>query len=173
MNNNELAVTKCDVTESVLPLFDHQRIDVSTSPDRLTAVEMLYYRPDGKDPIAYTSKFTRSLKTIEQPCLRRQHTNALWTKVYTGWIVEAAMVWIMNHLPTYKTIPSSQEKQEAAGCIIQVGMRDSQLDVTIPFALVLPGESIRFSPVEVHDVYIRCISPVRRAAEYTSVVFSK
>lgn len=134
---------------------------------RLTVVEHVYHQEGGgKSPTGADSVSARFLLTDEQPFIRKTRIGETWVPVEAGWLRDkgVSLVRIANEATVFTVYPSPQEKEEADRKVLEIGMEvDSQIDgevssLVVTFAVVRPGESIRFEPDDFPSLRVRCRS---------------
>lgn len=126
---------------------------------RLTVVEHVYHQEGGgKSPTGADSVSARFLLTDEQPFIRKTRIGETWVPVETGWLRNkgVSLVRIANEATVFTVYPSPQEKEEAERKVLEIGMEDGS--GVRRFAVVRPGESIRFEPDAFPSLRVRCRS---------------
>jgi len=128
---------------------------------RLTVVETVYHQTIDEDPTEVDSRYSRLLKSDEQPFVRRcKATETPQGIPQECWLTKASMVTIRNLEGVYPgpVLPSQEEKDEIAGLVIIVN------DLWI----VPPGETFRGTPKDLSKVTVSCL---QGAARYLLNVF--
>jgi hypothetical protein len=148
--------------------------------NRLMVVEMLYHQSIEDQPTAFETRFARWLQTDEQPYVRKAKATEEWQPLDTGWLQESSMLLISNVEGTVIDRQPSQEEQDAlASRILELGLlvseaapskrtmhsqQGDQQSVVLPFGEIPPGETCRFSPVNLDRILVRCR---KRSARYS------
>lgn len=130
----------------------------------VTIVSTVYHRASPHDEsTSVLCNFGRDLASDEQPCgPRTVKVGEEWQPLELGWLKDCVgMVIITNEegrFPQRK--PSEEEKAEAAERMLQVAvvmMVDWATEhLTVPFALVLPTETLCFCPADASALRVRC-----------------
>lgn len=129
---------------------------------RMTVVEHVYYQSEEHDPVVGDSAFFRELKSEDQPFARKHKVGQSWSPLSSdGWVLDASMVVLTNELPQYSRNPTKEQKARDEAKVIEVAVysgeaRTMHSGPPILFAVVLPGESLRFQPADLNQIYIRC-----------------
>ena len=123
----------------------------------MVVMETIVHQPQDEQPEAVERRFSRPVKGEEQMYLRRMPVDGNWRKLDLGWIASAAMLHLENLTERRDVIPTEQEKRDAADRIVEVGvcLGDASQDMC-EFALVRPGETMRFEPLNVGSLRVRC-----------------
>jgi len=128
--------------------------------DRLTVVETVYHQPEGEEPTAVESRYSRRLLTNEQLFQRRCRAGAQWQPLDTGWVDAAGLLVIENREGRFlQRRPTDAERLEAAARILEITVeRDSTMHAAPlePDWFVLPGESMRGHPAKLANLRVRC-----------------
>lgn len=123
---------------------------------RLTVVETVYHQLlSGSPEVLSDSRYGTNLHSEEVPYNRPQKIGTDWVKLDLMW-VDNPILLVLENLEgsDYQTLPSPEEIAEVEKRIVEVGIRISPTDFA-SFALVIPGESIRFFPAS-KNYYVRC-----------------
>lgn len=123
--------------------------------DRLTIVETIHHQTrDHGTPTTLENRFSRSLTSHEQVYVRRFKVGERILPLDTGWMTESGMLAISNDEGKVSALQSSpEEKEERKKKVIEVLFQGSQ--ELLPFAVILPGESLRFQPTNLKAIYLR------------------
>lgn len=122
---------------------------------RFVVVDKLYYEMPNTEPIVVDSGFARWLETDEQPYIRRFTVGEQWQAVNTGWLEETSMLLIENNEERFTVNPTSEEKTEAAQKVIEIAFPAGK-EWTEASWLILPGESLRGTPANIKNLWLRC-----------------
>lgn len=121
---------------------------------RLTVLDTIYHQAVGAEPVTHETNFSRMLASDEQPYVRRVTAVAEWKLLDCGW-VEPSMVKLENTAGQQLQVnPTREERRAIDETIVDVGVYHAGAYVTV--ARLLPGESLRFSPVG--EIFFRCQS---------------
>lgn len=134
---------------------------IPTHYSHLTIVDTIYYQQGGDSTVSADSRYTRWMDSEEQHYNRQLKIGMEWEKLNVGWISDCGMLMIKNREGTNQKVhPSEEEKEDTANKVLEIGVVLPELpevpSKTIPFAIVLPGESLRFHPYKVGNLYVRC-----------------
>ncbi len=122
-------------------------------PARLTVVETVYHRPAEEEPTCVESKFSRALRTHEQPYSRKLTATEEWQSLDCGWLEACSSLSIQNEEGRHLSIhPSEEEKADLAKRIIEISYTSLGYDKW----LILPGESMRGCPASLKSLMVRC-----------------
>ena len=122
----------------------------------LVVVESVYHQPADGQPIVAESRFSRRLRTDEQPYVRWFKVTEEWQSLDHGWLDAAGMLVLKNEEGTNpQTIPSAEERAEIAAKVAEIGLLANDTLVLL-FALLQPGESLRFQPIGIPALVVRC-----------------
>lgn len=136
---------------------------------RIAVVESVYHQQTGEKPTQTESRFSRLLRTTEQPYSRKVRATHEWLALDCGWVTVAGMVVIVNEEGKFtQTIPTNERRTEALKKVLQLGIATDDLGRALPVARILPGESCRFHPEDVKKLRIRSLSGDTR---YTITLF--
>ena len=127
----------------------------------LVVVEQVYHQAVDGEPVISEQRYTRWLASEEQPYVRRLKVGERRQALDVGWIKTAALLTLANQGEGSfgGGQPSPERKAELASRAVEVGQASSNL----PFAIVRPGESLRFEPVDVLALWVRCQAGETRA----------
>jgi len=134
--------------------------------DTLTVVEVVYHQQFGEQPTSIEHRFDRQLATSEQPYQRRLRASEEWLPLPTGWLPASAvgMMVISNDEGRGLALqPSSEEKEEIAGKILEVSYNSAGDGGKW---LIHPGETMRGYPDDAGGLYIRCRRDTARFTLY-------
>lgn len=141
--------------------------------NRIIVVEMVYHQSTEEQPTAIETRFARWLDSEEQPFIRRSKVGEEWQPLDTGWIDTAGLILISNveGTTTIQQQPSQQEQDSLTSRVLEIGLitpepvksnrtmyspHQGPSTLIVPFAEIIPGETIRFSPVNLDRMRIRC-----------------
>ena len=120
--------------------------------DRLTVVCSVYHQPFGEQPQAFESRFSRALRSNEQPYDHRLTVGSEWVPLDCGWIHDAGMLLLFNEAGrNLRQYPSEEEQQRLAEQVIELRYINQPDGWLIP-----PGESLRAYPAASDRLEIRC-----------------
>lgn len=138
---------------------------------RIAVVEYVYHQQPDVQPTVTESRFSRWLESQEQPYLRRLTLDQTWRELDFGWLKQSGMLVLKNEEGRFHVQPTKDEREDMAARIIEVAlflpgekndgsrtMHDTPLRKAIGpliFAIVRPGESLRFEPHDVGCLRIR------------------
>lgn len=139
---------------------------------RITVVETVYHQGVNESPTHYSFRFSRELKSDEQPYTRRADIGEGWATLDTGWVRNPAVLLLNLPSPIFQRIPSPEDLIESYTKIVDIGVLVTIPDEgkrthhsapipplsVIPFATLLPGESMRITPFQEREFMIRCRS---------------
>lgn len=140
---------------------------------RVSVVESVYYQAVGEQPTPYLHKFSRTLASDEQPYQRRVKVGELWAPLDTGWITQPGMLILANPAHIFQRQPSAEELLTASANVIEVGVAPQEPEPittrtqwseprpgarVIVFSLIRPGESVRLSPPNKAQFFVRCLA---------------
>jgi hypothetical protein len=138
---------------------------------RLTVVEVVSYQAALDKPGGIDSRFDRKMATEEQLFLRRLTVGEDWQALECGWLKAVGMLVIKNEPAQFHVNPTEAQKTEAASKVLEVGLKVGEVTVleegevrnvkappeqVIAFALVPPGESARWQPLDASNLRLRC-----------------
>ena len=133
-------------------------------PDRLTVVETVYHRSIGQEPSMFDSRFSRELKTRDQPYgPRRLVATEKWALVDLGWVKSAGMIVVRNEEGQHlQANPTEQERAETRRKVLEIAWQETvdnpEIEEPSNYSwLVPPGESFRGYPA-CSKLLIRCRS---------------
>ena len=138
---------------------------------RLTVVESVHCQTVDSSPWGISTSFERTLKTDEQPYVRKLTATEEWTKLDTGWLTECSMLVLVNEEGLFKgRQPTPEQKIESAKKVIEVGCALPHLDTIrcIGAWELPPKESMRGCPTELSIVFVRC---QHGTAKFTVYIF--
>lgn len=130
----------------------------------LTVCESVYYQADGSSPTIAESRFMRLLVGEEQPYSRTFRVGQQWKELDAGWLAEcgSSLLTLANEMPQWQVVPTAEEKAEAAARQVELALAGEEAGQwTSPpraFALLRPGESVRFEPLNLSALRLRCRS---------------
>lgn len=123
---------------------------------RIAVNEHIYHQNPGEEPTEIPSRYSRSLKTNEQPYERRETATEIWQPIECGWISECGLMVIKNlvgTIPLQKN-PTPEEVEETAKQILLVRTNDQNEagDWMIP-----PTETMKAVPVRLDTLQIKSL----------------
>lgn len=127
----------------------------------LTIIDTIVHQLADENAIPVDSRYTRWLTTDEQHCSRIKKIGESWEPLDTGWIEDCGMLMIKNKEGGRKLVnPSIEEQEKEKTKVVEVATTVfiTGKMVEIPFAMILPGESLRLQPVNLESYRIRCRS---------------
>lgn len=89
---------------------------------RLTVLHTTYYQAPGQEPTSVECNYGDWLQTDEQPYSRRITVGPDWVPVDLGWIRDPGYVVITNEAPTFRTLPTPEERADAYARVVEVGV---------------------------------------------------
>ena len=137
---------------------------------RLTVVEHVYHEPSDDAGTNTQRSFSRKLKTNEQPFVRKTKAGSDWRPLATGsWLEDSSMLVLSNDEGGFQRIPTPEEKRALEDKILEVAvlppppskkdrtMHSTKMPECVPlvFALVHPGETLRFTPADLSLLHVR------------------
>lgn len=121
-------------------------------PDQLTVVEHVYHQPAGEQPTGIETRFSRHLKTQEQPYCRRLLIGEDWVALDHGWVNEASHMVVQNMEGRFTQVnPTDEQCKEVAARVIELGYQNAK-----GYWLIGPGESLRGQPNVLDGLMLRC-----------------
>lgn len=142
-------------------------------PRRIVFVGSVIYQSfAGGEATTATIRYSRDLGLgDEQEYSRRLKAGPEWSKLDCGWVKEAAALIIDNQEGVGLAVnPSPEEEQGIASRTILIGVGSgSGANLVIPFGIIRPGEQAPFTPPDLRNLYVRCLSP--DGAKFTLNVF--
>lgn len=127
--------------------------------NRLIVVDTVFHQGAMEQPTAAESRFARWLDTDEQPCVRKSKVGQDWKPLCDGgWLTQVGMLLLSNDEGRFLVVPTPKEEKEMAARILDVAQGETAV------ARVRPGESLRFEPVDLQGLRLRCQAGV---AKYT------
>lgn len=127
---------------------------------QMIVVEQLYHHAgDGTEPFAKDASFVRELASDEQVYERVMRVGGEWLPLDLGWLKDRPIgtMRLENLREPLTTQPTEEERAERAGRVIELVLCTGD-GMHMPFALVPPGESARFAPVNAGRMFLRCLS---------------
>ncbi len=133
-------------------------------------VTMAYHQLAGEQPASVENRSSRCVSSDEQPYVRqltgKNRVGEAWQPVDCGWLEEASLVSISNEEGKgLQKIPTAAEAAETAARVIEIGVANRSEEApayfpeaVIPVLVVLPGESVCFSPASLASLRMRCRS---------------
>lgn len=130
---------------------------------RMVVVENVYHQVPGEEPQSITSRYTRWLNDDEQTYTRKTKANLSWAPLDFGWILQSAQVVIVNTAPTHpEMVLTDEQYAELEFLRIEIGVQPFQQSaegprtmwsgpttpLVVQFAVIYPGESLRFEPCQ-------------------------
>jgi len=132
--------------------------------DRISVSEMLIHQHPDQQPTAIEHRFSRSIKSDEQPYIRKTKVSEEWINLDFGWVENVGMLHLVNEEGgNLQTIPTEEELQALALKVIEIRHESSGF-----CWLILPGESFRGMPSTGNGLQVRCQSGI---AKYTINIF--
>lgn len=143
---------------------------------RMGVVETVYHQSPGDNPTSVESKFSRLLKSDDQPFSRKMTVGAEWVEISTGWLEKSplSMIHISNREgENRQVIPTPLELIKMAERVVEIALQTfpngpHNEPVFEEFADIHPGESCRFTPKRARQYFLRCRS---ETAKVTATVF--
>ena len=142
---------------NILPT-KHQPRPASTT--RLTVIETVYYQLSNSQPMSVPVRFTRQIKTDEQPWVRKIQVGENWQPIDKGWIKNCSMLMLVNEEGSgLQKVPTEEERRDISARVVLIG-NDS-------FCVrVRPGESCRIEPDDFLDANLICMQGKARCTLY-------
>jgi len=153
----------------------------ATTKARFGVVETVYFQQPETIPVAVDSRFTRWLDSEEQPYLRQAKIGQDWQEVDVGWLenLPVSQLVLRNDEGKFQVQPTSEQRALVMGRILELAIlpRPDASDLTkcrtmrsppkreippLSFAVLRPGQSLRFEPVDANRLVIRCKSGTAR-----------
>jgi hypothetical protein len=123
---------------------------------RITINDMVYHQVPHEQPKLVQTKFTRVLNTGEQVYVRDTEATTRWVHVDIGWVKEIGQIIIRNREDRILyTVPTKEQLAALDKLTLEIGVKPEKADEPIPFAMIRPGESCRFEPVNDQTLWIR------------------
>lgn len=144
---------------------------------RTTVIETLVYHRPGENPTTVSNRFASHGESIEQEYKRQVKVGPDWSLLDTGWLKEnVSMLVVVNDIlrPSRRLSPKEEEFFQSKAIELAVFVEKGEPKKTrtmfsepseiivSPFALLLPGESMRFRPVDVDTIMVRCLNDVTK-----------
>lgn len=130
-----------ETSAPLAPAVPLLRKDVK-KPARVVNNETIYHQAAGQQPTSSTSRYAVQLSSDEQPFVRIGfRVGPEWKPLETGWLSAASMLSL--------SVDDADGPDVAVAIGIQVGVIDSA------FSLLKPGQSCRFSPVQLSALRVR------------------
>jgi hypothetical protein len=129
----------------------------------VTVVETVYHQPAGLSPVTVlgdSSRFHRELKSNEQHYERHRVATEEWKQLDTGWVDSVGMLLVKNEEGQFPVVPTEEYKAEVMSRVLQLSFDAGK----VVHILVLPGETIRFTPKDAKMIYVNC---AHETARYT------
>lgn len=114
---------------------------------RITVVEQVIWQEEGEQPVSFTTRFSRSVGSKEQPYSRKLLIGPSWVKLDLGWVEDPGMLLIYN------------------GSKVEVAIHLQGAGILIP-----PNDSLRIKPED--WATISFFSPVSET-KVTVTIFPK
>lgn len=135
--------------------------------NRVTVVDTVYWQPVDSEPVAIPSRFYREVSCEEQVYQGKFKVTPQWVEIKTWWLKTVGMLTLRNEEGYFPQVqPTGQERQRAESLILEVGLLvdidNSREEKVIPFARILPRESLRLHPSSVQHLRVRCPGGVAR-----------
>lgn len=127
---------------------------------RLVVVEHVYHQPVDGQPVNVTPKFSKFLKTDEQPYgPRRVKIGPDSVPLESAWVGNGSQLVVENLEGTSLQVqPTAEEREQIALRIVEVWDEDGKE----PLFLIPPGESLRARPGNLKRLRLRCASDSAR-----------
>ena len=119
---------------------------------RVTVVESVYHREPGETPLQYDSRYSVPVNTEESCYERRLKVSESPQRLGLGDLTSISQILIRSIIPRAQRNLSEEEKEEQAASVLELSCE------SIPLMEIHPGESVRFTPVEDAEYWIRCRS---------------
>lgn len=140
-----------------------EQVELPTAvQSRMTVIETIYHQAPNDEPTSFTSRFSRSLETDEQPYARKLKVGESWQPLDRAsiWLAEAGLLRLVNEEGTnWPTNPTPEQLAEVAAKVVEIGFGADTAAILVP-----PGESVRFSPADLALIRLRCRSGTARCA---------
>lgn len=117
-----------------------------------TVVENVWHQREGQQPHGVPLRFERRLANDESPSFREGLAGEEWKPLECGWVKGKAYLALKNLEGQFtQKVPTSEEKSEAAGRVIELSAGGESI-------LVPPGEDCRFLVGDVSKWRVRCVT---------------
>lgn len=143
---------------------------------RLVVAQNVYHQIPGEQAYSTESRYSRWLSSDEQVYVRKIKVPADWVRLESGWVESPCALVISNDETAYKDVqPTEEQKAEVAGRVVELAVlvtnnpegprsmwsppsdKGAQESLAVRFAVLRPGESMRFEP-QPGAVYVaRCL----------------
>lgn len=121
---------------------------------RITVLDRCYHQTADGQAVESSTSFVRLLDTDEQPYQRKTKVGREWTPLPVGWVGDCSLMVLKN-----------EEKEDGASILLKTGTGNA-------FAFLAPGESLRFCPVDLTDLFLRSSSQEEvKEAKYSVTLF--
>lgn len=128
----------------------------------LTVVQSYYHQQEGMQPTQIEARYTRELKTDEQPYVRHFKVGETWDKLDTGWLTDCSLLIVKNNEGRFTDrIPTPAQLQEALARVVEIGLGIGPVS---PCLLVHPNESHPLHVVSLDEVWLRCANGEARVS---------
>lgn len=117
-------------------------------PPRLAVVENLYHQAGDDQPTSLVTRYSRPLTTPDEVYRRRVDVTTEWQPLPDSWVAAPSCL-VIQHLGD--AAPVSPGQTVEVGAAVSVG-GDGYVAT---FAVLRPGESLRFEPAAVRSVRLR------------------
>jgi len=160
------------MTEDIVPVkldLPTARVPtVSSLPrGRLTVTQSVYCQIPGMAPFQLSKGFSRWISESQQVYSRTITVGEDWVQLPNGWGTgEVGHLVIENGQDGYERQPTREDRAASEAKVVEVGYgAESGIAARVLF-LVPPGESMRVTPVNVTDLWVRC----RRGSTQVTIV---
>jgi hypothetical protein len=121
--------------------------------NRITVIEFVYHKAQDRSPAVHENRYTRMLASDEQFYSRSTKVGEGWKPLDLGWFEEdpnkiGLMVLVNDE--GKKTAANKEEAEDVSKRILELGLKTDSV-----FALLPPGESMRFVPHKAEELVIR------------------
>lgn len=133
--------------------------------DRVGVVETVYYQdPKEEHPTSVVTRYTRWVDSPEQPYGPRKITlTESWAELDCMWVEAPSILLLSNEEgKRYVVRPTEEELKTISKRVVEIAQLaklpyQSNDVIVVPFAQVRPGESIRFQPLDLFKLRVRCV----------------
>lgn len=129
---------------------------------RMTVVESVYFQGLSVAPAGSDRRFGRFVQSDDDPYQRTCKLSQDWQPLdLGGYLDKVGMLCFYNEPNRRATIPTAEQKAEDEARVVEMGIAaggdgEEGVEVVVPFAQVLPGESGRIHPSCARRLRLRC-----------------
>lgn len=137
---------------------------------RLTVTDVVYYQHPEGAPLSLESRFTRLVEGDDEPYSRRCRVGEQWEPLDSGWIGKVGHLALRNDEGKFtQVIPTVEQREAAMKKVVELGVLVQPapgipiaIDLIVPVATIIVGESLRLTPTNFSALRVRSLSGVAR-----------